>query len=183
MSLRNLLLVSIALAAALGAYLLLGGSPTEMSVEVRRDVEREAPTESDAEVELAVTAQGPAELGRRDAVEASAADASMIDHPWAEHLAGVTGRIVEEDGTPVVAIRVGLLEGDLGALLEPEFTAMGHTDLSAGESLTDPEGRFVLRDLRSGRYRVTVVAGRARRQTDVLVPAGGAVDVQFDTTR
>ena len=48
---------------------------------------------------------------------------------------------------------------------------------------TDPEGRFVLRDLRPGRYRVTVVAGRARRQTDVLVPAGGAVDVQFDTTR
>ena len=143
MSLRNLLLVSIALAAALGAYLFLGGSPVETSVEVRRDVERVAATEADAEVELAITA-GPAELGRRDAVEASAADTSMIDHPWAEHLAGVTGRIIEEDGTPVVAIRVELLEGDLGALLEPEFTAMGYADLSAGESITDPEGRFLI---------------------------------------
>lgn len=192
MSLRNLLLVSIALAAALGAYLLLGGSPTEMSVEVRRDVEREAPTEADAEVELAVTAQGPAELGRRDAVEASAADASMIDHPWAEHLAGVTGRIVEEDGTPVVAIRVELLEGDLGALLEPEFTAMGHTDLSAGESITDPEGRFLIPgavsnglhafaiDSGGGRSTLRVVEhglepGRLTDVGDIVLPRCGTV--------
>jgi hypothetical protein len=192
MSLRNLLLVSIALAAALGAYLFLGGSPVETSVEVRRDVERVAATEADAEVELAITAQGPAELGRRDAVEASAADASMIDHPWAEHLAGVTGRIIEEDGTPVVAIRVELLEGDLGALLEPEFTAMGHADLSAGESITDPEGRFLIPgavsnglhalaiDSGGGRSTLRVVEhglepGRLTDVGDIVLPRCGTV--------
>jgi len=104
MSLRNLLLVSIAVASALGAYLLLGDSPPEMSVEVSREVKQDAPAAAASDVELARTTQSSADLGRRDAVEASAADASMIDHPWAEHLAGVTGRIVEEDGTPVVAI-------------------------------------------------------------------------------
>jgi len=48
---------------------------------------------------------------------------------------------------------------------------------------TDPEGRFVLLDLRPGRYRVTVVAGRARRQSDIVINAGGTVDVHFQTTR
>ena len=144
MSLRNLLLLSIALASALGAYLLLSGAPPEESVEVSREVEREVPSAPDAEVELAGAGVAVTDSGRRDAVEATAADAMMIDHPWAEHLAGVTGRIVEEDGSPVVAIKVELLEGDLGALLEPEFTAMGHEDLSAGESITDPDGRFLI---------------------------------------
>lgn len=46
---------------------------------------------------------------------------------------------------------------------------------------TDPEGRFVLIDLRPGRYRVTVVAGRTRRQSDIVVTAGATEDVRFET--
>lgn len=48
---------------------------------------------------------------------------------------------------------------------------------------TDPEGRFTLPDLRPGRYRVTVVAGRARSQSDIVVPAGETIEVNFETTR
>ncbi|MEM9379728.1 MAG: carboxypeptidase-like regulatory domain-containing protein [Planctomycetota bacterium] len=48
---------------------------------------------------------------------------------------------------------------------------------------TDEDGRYLLRDLPPGRYRVTVVAGRARRQREVVVPARGAADVDFQTTR
>lgn len=48
---------------------------------------------------------------------------------------------------------------------------------------TDAEGRYLLRDLPPGRYRLTVVAGRSRRQTDVTIPARTAVDVDLETTR
>lgn len=48
---------------------------------------------------------------------------------------------------------------------------------------TDRSGRYVLTDLAPGRYRVTIVAGRARRQSDVIVPAREAVDVNFETSR
>ncbi|MEM1449331.1 MAG: carboxypeptidase-like regulatory domain-containing protein [Planctomycetota bacterium] len=48
---------------------------------------------------------------------------------------------------------------------------------------TNEEGRYLLRDLPPGRYRVTVVAGRARRQREVVVPERTAVDVDFQTTR
>ena len=132
MSLRILLLSTVALAAALAAYLFLADPRPETSVEVNREVVREAPAEAPTEVTLASASNENVDRGRRDAVEAELASASVIDHPWAALLSGVTGRIVEEDGTPVVAIRVELLEGDISALLEPQFTAMGHTDLSAG---------------------------------------------------
>ena len=48
---------------------------------------------------------------------------------------------------------------------------------------TDREGRYRVRDLRPGRYRVTVVAGRARRQSDIVVPPEAPVEASFETTR
>ena len=48
---------------------------------------------------------------------------------------------------------------------------------------TDRNGRYVLNDLTPGRYRVTVVAGRTRRQIDVTVPPREAVDIDFETSR
>ncbi len=192
MSLRNLLLATVALASAVAAYLFLAGPPPETTVEVNRNIVREAPAEVAAEVTLANTSEGGAVLGRRDAAEAVLAAATTIDHPWGELLAGVTGRIVEEDGSPVVAIRVELLEGDLGALLEPQFTAMGHADLSAGECLTDPEGRFLIPgavsnglhafaiDSGGGRSTLRVVEhglepGRLTDVGDIVLPRCGTV--------
>ena len=115
-SLRNLLLVSI---ASPPLFLpLLGGSGGGV-VEVRRNVggwpaggrgvERDHRRE-------------PAGSGAA-AVEASAADASMIiTRGRTPHRGDGAHR---EDGTPVVAIRVELLEGDLGALLEPSSLRWG----------------------------------------------------------
>ena len=144
MSLRNLLLASVALVAALAAYLLLNDPPPAPSMDVEREVVRAVDPVEDAEVELVEAEGAGAAAERRDAMEAAVVEGDELDHPWAALLAGVTGRIVEEDGTPVVAIRVELLEGDLGILLDPEFTAMGHEGLTAGESRTDADGRFLI---------------------------------------
>ena len=80
-----------------------------------------------------------------------------------------------------------------GALIQAEPFAGGRPDRTGAASAvkaddfratrTDPEGRFVLSDLRPGKYRVTVVAGRARRQSDIVVPAREMVDITFETTR
>lgn len=172
MSLRILLLSTVALAAALAAYLFLADPRPETSVEVNREVVREAPAEAPTEVTLASASNENVDRGRRDAVEAELASASVIDHPWAALLSGVTGRIVEEDGTPVVAIRVELLEGDISALLEPQFTAMGHTDLSAGEALTDPEGRFLIEGAMSNGLHAFAIDSGGGRSTLRVVEHG-----------
>ena len=93
MSLRILLLSTVALAAALAAYLFLADPRPETSVEVNREVVREAPAEAPTEVTLASASNENVDRGRRDAVEAELASASVIDHPWAALLSGVTGRI------------------------------------------------------------------------------------------
>ena len=172
MSLRILLLSTVALAAALAAYVFLANPRPETSVEVNREVVREAPAEAPTEVTLASASNENVDRGRRDAVEAELASASVIDHPWAALLSGVTGRIVEEDGTPVVAIRVELLEGDISALLEPQFTAMGHTDLSAGEALTDPEGRFLIEGAMSNGLHAFAIDSGGGRSTLRVVEHG-----------
>ncbi|MEM9800679.1 MAG: carboxypeptidase-like regulatory domain-containing protein [Planctomycetota bacterium] len=48
---------------------------------------------------------------------------------------------------------------------------------------TDERGRYAFADLPPGRYRVTVVAGRNRRQREVTVPRREIVDVDFETSQ
>lgn len=96
----------------------------------------------------------------------------------------VTAPAVGDDGVDR-PVRGALIRAEplteLEAAAGDSSVVLGADDFRA--TRTDPEGRFVLVDLRPGRYRVTVVAGRARRQSDIVIRAGGTTDVHFETTR
>lgn len=66
-------------------------------------------------------------------------------------LGGLSGRVVEEDGTPVVEINVALVGLDYYAIIQPmSFDGLDSdpvVDPVLGEVLTDEEGRFLVRDL------------------------------------
>jgi protocatechuate 3,4-dioxygenase beta subunit len=81
---------------------------------------------------------------RREAAGAAPAPAARIAHPWAGRLAGVSGRVVEVDGTPVPRLRVELLQADATLLFNVESTALGVPSLELDEARTDDAGRFAL---------------------------------------
>jgi len=72
------------------------------------------------------------------------APAAPAAHPWAERLAGVTGRIVEVDGTPIAGLRVELLQLEVALALEAASTPLGNPTPEIDETRTGPDGRFVL---------------------------------------
>ena len=169
MSLRNLLLLSLAALGALAAFLLLDDASPTTVVDVEREVVRAAPEAEDRSADLADASADGLAVGRVDVLPETEGEATGVDHPWADLLAGVTGRIVEEDGSPVVAIRVELLEGDLGVLLDPEFTAMGHEGLTAGESKTDADGRFLIEGaMFNGLHAFSIDGGGGRSTIRVM---------------
>ncbi len=138
----------LALAAlALGLRTLLGerrGSPASPGAASERPA---APPTVALSPDTAVPAAQPeqptqpapaARAPVRAAVAAADAD------PWTSALAGLIGRVVEEDRTPVPGLRVTLLEIDAGLLFDASVLDGPEPALERGEALTDREGRFVL---------------------------------------
>ena len=89
--------------------------------------------------------------------------AASDPHPWAGLLAGVTGRVVEEDGTPVVGMRVELLEGDIQILLDAAYTPLGRPGLSVAETTTDENGRFTIEGAVANTMHILVLDGGGGR--------------------
>lgn len=119
---------------------------------------------------------GLSEVATSAAVERRAATAEATPtpiaagaHPWAGQLAGVMGRIVEEDGTPVADLRVELLQVDTTLLLAPEATALGNPSLELDETRTGEDGRFVLDGAFVGAFHVLGVDRGGPRSTIRLV--------------
>lgn len=153
----------------------------------------EAPA-AEEEVQLAGVGSGLASAARA-AVEAVAAPATSVDegsHPWAGKLAGVVGRLVEEDGTPVTEMRVELLEGDISSLMKIEHSALQLASPDLDEDFTDEEGRFHLDGARRGAYHVLNIGRGTGRATlrvieqalehgeltdlgDIVMPAFGTI--------
>lgn len=63
---------------------------------------------------------------------------------WRGELAGLIGRVVESDGTPVAGMRVALLEVDATHLFEGSSIDADEPRLELEETVTDREGRFLL---------------------------------------
>ena len=66
-----------------------------------------------------------------------------VSSPWAGRLAGLSGRVVESDGTPVVGMQVVLLEAE-ATLLFTDLAGGVEPSFEVEASVTDDEGRFVL---------------------------------------
>lgn len=108
---------------------------------------------------------------RSEARVATVADEEILadgEHPWAGMLAGLKGRVVEEDGTPIVGMPVELLEFELASLLDVEFGAMGHEDIDVANAVTDGEGRFLLEGAQADAFHV-VALDRAGGRSSVRI--------------
>ncbi|MEM9378654.1 MAG: carboxypeptidase-like regulatory domain-containing protein [Planctomycetota bacterium] len=163
-------LIAVACVAALAAvFLNSGGRQADATVE--RDVSREVVVQRPSEeAELAEAgpdlADGMAPVAvSRASIEAEPEAASEGLHPWDEMLAGVTGRVLEADGTPVVGMPVELLEGDANLLLSADETPMGRPGLDVDASTTDAEGRFTIEGAAPTAFHVLVLDGGGGRST------------------
>ena len=161
-----LILAAVVLAAA-GFFVLGGGPSTPPGQELGRAEAQEAPEQPAAPVDLVGVGDGDGDGDRAAVDDALVGDGALDDgsHPWAGKLAGVTGRIVEEDGTPVVAMRVELLEVDLSSIMKVEHSAMGLESPEVGEAFTDEEGRFLLDDARQTAYHALNIGRGTGRAT------------------
>lgn len=162
-----LLLVAVVALAAL-AFFLTRGQSSEPLVDGLGGVSvaDETPTPQE-DVELAGVGAGSANVARA-AVGAAVAPVATLDegaHPWAGKLAGVVGRLVEEDGTPVTEMRVELLEGDFSSLMKIEHSALQLESPDLDEDFTDDEGRFHLDGARRGAYHVLNIGRGTGRAT------------------
>ena len=151
-----LFFVAVAAVAALAFFLLQSGGDRSLDVdqegrdgatqnEVTRTPSDLARVDRTNEVNSDRAAAGASDLGATSL-------AAQGDHPWAGKLAGITGRIVEEDGTPVENMRVELLEIDVSSILKAEHSAMGLEAPEIDEVYTKSDGRFLLQGARRSAY-------------------------------
>ena len=144
------------------------GASVEREADVPEDVElarADSPDEERSAAPLTVLA-APA--------PASNEPTSLADHPWAGSFAGLTGRLVEADGTPVEGLEVELYEFDA----ETVFSDGHHPvreELCTGKARSGADGRFSIEGMYPCEYVLEVegleLEGRAR----VSIPPRGAL--------
>lgn len=179
-----LIAVGAVVLAAVSWFVLSGPKSAESPRQIIQSLGPEAETEAGSGDDLVdVSGEVSVEAPTREAavVETLAVEAVEEDHPWAGMLAGLTGRLVEPDGTPVVAMRVELIEADSSLLFGAEHGALGTPELEIGESFTDTEGRFLFEGARDGSFHAFNIdrgGGRATlRLVEQSVEHGSLTDV------
>ena len=147
----GLKLVGLALFLGLGLFLVLGRGGDASSRELQRDAAQPLAPDLPAEaLESADDADAPT-AAVTERVEATAGSPASITTPLKGELAGLLGRVVETDGTPVPGIEVALLEFDMELLFTPD-TPDPESDAASLElekTVTDEEGRFLLAGARA----------------------------------
>lgn len=113
----------------------LGASPEPVQADLADVAEIEGEFEAPSSASVAVAAT-------REAAPVAAAPA--VPNDWRGELAGLIGRVVESDGTPVVGMRVALLELDASLLFDGSSIDADEPRLELEETVTDREGRFLL---------------------------------------
>ena len=166
-----LLIVAVVVLAALAFFLTRGQGTEPLVDELGGATVVDDTPDVQEDVQLAGVGSGP-KKDARAAVERATVEAVSIDddsHPWAGKLAGVIGRLVEEDGTPVTDMRVELLEGDFSSLMKVEHAALRLESPDLDEDFTDAEGRFALDGARRGAYHVLNIGRGTGRATLRLI--------------
>lgn len=178
-----LLLAAAAVVAAV-LFVVLGGGPDgPPGGDVGRTGQRDLPAPEPGSADL-VGVGGAGADAARAAVDTSAVAAETLgegDHPWAGMLAGITGRLVEETGEPVVGMRVELLEVDINNILKVEHSALGLEEPEVDEAITGEDGRFLLKGARRNAYHALNIGrgtGRATlRVVEQALEHGGLTDL------
>ncbi len=153
-------------------FALREGAPAAPAETLVQTVQPEAdapPDNGDSLVDLGAGAMDATATRESAAVEAVAAQAVEDEHPWAGMLAGLTGRLVEKDGSPVVAMRVELIEADASLLFSAEHAALGTKELEIGDVRPDSDGRFLFEGARDGAFHVLNIDRGGGRATVRLV--------------
>lgn len=162
-------LAAIGLAGLAGlAWFLQGPPPPPVEpIEGERPSALGGPRETHGAL-LEAGPDGPAAtaaVAQRRIVEGAPAPAEEAQHPWHGQLAGVTGRLVEADGQPIVGLGVDLLQIDASLVLAAERTALGSPSLEVDEAVTGDDGRFVLDDATVGAFHVLGIDRGGARST------------------
>ncbi|MEL6712563.1 MAG: hypothetical protein AAFP86_02245 [Planctomycetota bacterium] len=185
---QRLLLVAFAVALlAVGGFFLLQSDPAPPVQPIdasRAQAEPETPTRDVAALE-GVQASGRSEAVREIAAapKAPAAPSGRLDpdHPWYGDLAGVTGRLVEEDGTPVPGLGVELIEADVSSLFKAVDSPLGLDSPVLDAAVSGPDGRFQLVGARlSAFHALTIGRGTGRatlRYVEQSLEHGQATDL------
>lgn len=125
------------------------------------------------------TPSAPAAEAARE--ELHGAPEAAAANPWRGELAGVIGRVVESDGTPVPGLRVALLEFDSTILFDDSALGEGPRSLVLEDALTDREGRFVLGGARGPAFHGLGIDLNGPRATvrivDQALPHGERTDL------
>jgi hypothetical protein len=143
-------LAALALLVALLVFLVAGGRGTA------RGSARGAPAQPAAEAPAAVLesdGNAPSRAAEPMAREAAspAAEAAAVN-PWRGELAGLIGRVIENDGKPVVGMRVALFEFDANLFFDGSAIGSPPRSAELEETVTDGEGRFLLGGARSSSF-------------------------------
>ncbi len=160
----KLVIIPLVLLAAAAAWKLLP-EPAEPAVPVSARAAERTPAELVAPPAAAAAAQVTEERAEVAVVE----EPPRIDDAYRAALAGVRGRVVEADGTPVARAPIALVElepmhilsGAPGAGLE----ALRSPTMLATAGITDDEGRFVLRGTRPHAVHALAVDPRGPRSS------------------
>lgn len=86
-------------------------------------------------------------------------------HPWEGAFAGLRGRVVEEDGSPVGNMNVELAEIGFAFLLKPEQRVTGREGIRLARTKTGPNGVFEMAGARPAEYHALAVDGGGPRST------------------
>ncbi|MEM9799926.1 MAG: carboxypeptidase-like regulatory domain-containing protein [Planctomycetota bacterium] len=173
MKARSILLAIAVVAIGAVAWLALR-SPSRpavndvVSIEVPRTDEPE-PERNDELAGVTDAAGAGGRIARPMEIEEVADTFLASDHPWAGQLAGVKGRLVEEDGTPVPDMRVELIEADLSVLFSSEHSALGREEPEVAEAFTKEDGTFFLGGARDvGFHALNIDRGGGRATIRVI---------------
>ncbi|MBM4015608.1 MAG: carboxypeptidase regulatory-like domain-containing protein [Planctomycetes bacterium] len=136
------------------------------------------------------TLPAPVAAGRNDAVREEVAtpapvapvagldlDSRPPPQSFLQELSGLKGRLVEEDGTPVPALRVDLLQLEIDLLMATIEGGFGQPpprfrDPIIGTTQADADGRFTLTNVESGNLNLLVVDLGGGRATVRLIEQG-----------
>ncbi len=116
-----------------------------------------APVDAGHRKEDRIAAQATAVTAPADSTAADGA------HPWQGQFAGVTGRLVEPDGTPAGGLTVELIEADGNMFSESVHHSLAIESLIVGKGTSNAEGVFRIEGARGeGFHGLTIDPGGGR---------------------
>lgn len=169
---KSLVLVCLVLALAAAGWFLLKTAPDRGSDDPETDRMQAPERTADSSGDPAQLAQTNERAGDRRVATPGVSPATAAptlaakgDHPWSGQFAGLTGRLVEADGTPAAGLLVELAGIDVATMSPVEHRPLGVDDVIMGSGVSDSEGRFLIDRARGSGFHVLLIDGGGARAT------------------